>query len=917
RQQGAHFARAAAHFERAGDDDAVLESLIRAADVDPTADEHTARLVERFGAAGRWIDVAQLLVRRAERLTDRAKRVAARREAAILFSSKLQDKDQARANWLNVLDDGDDKEALEHLAADAVERQDPAAAATLLRRLGDVARDPAERAAIALREAEILAEGLGDVDAAIARYEYILDELEPACRPALQAVADLQEARDQPAAAANALERELKLVTDPAERAPIASRLARLYEQLEDPASAIRALELVRTSDPDDLDALVRLYDLCEKTRSWERAAELLAQRIEVEGDEAEAGVLTRKLARILADELDRGDEALAALTELADAGNQAVRAAYVELGDRLGWRGIVATKLVEWWFEAKPGPERTASLRGAFERFAEVGREQDAVHVACEVVRSKGGDHELAERLEQLSVKTKNLDSLAIAHDLLARELTGMDRARELARQAETRVKAGATAAEALQHGESGLTGVPPSDAEEILLRLAELAGHPAEIIDLYERQIGRAKAPVDRVRALARAAQVGSLHDDVARARGFFDLALAGTPTPDALSTLEEAARTADAESGDDRLRRALCAALAAGGQGSRDGGRMRGSLIRRAAAIIHAELGDVEQAFVWLGEALIAHVEPATLDALEALSIEVSDPRRAEATLSRALGEVFDGPLVRQLLARRAKIRRDDLNDPAGAATDLKKLHELSPTDQGVADELSAVLGLLGDYPAMVQLYEDLILRGKDLTIRTDLARKVARMWEEQLDDPREAADAWRRVLRMKPGDGEATAGLERAKSNMLRRREASDRPSASAPASATPLPPQSGDPTSFSPVPPAASHDSSSADGAREMMATLPPDGDESPVVAQAARPATPIGAVSQDAAAKADQAGLGERAAEDEVLVADDVAEMIDDDERAKVISEPPPPKPAPTTPPKRRKRSVPPPLPRE
>jgi len=65
------------------------------------------------------------------------------------------------------------------------------------------------------------------------------------------------------------------------------------------------------------------------------------------------------------------------------------------------------------------------------------------------------------------------------------------------------------------------------------------------------------------------------------------------------------------------------------------------------------------------------------------------------------------------------------------------------------------------------------EDQILRGKDMGTRAELARKVARMWEEQLADPREAADAWRRVLRMKPGDAEATSGLDRAKSNMLKK------------------------------------------------------------------------------------------------------------------------------------------------
>jgi hypothetical protein len=190
-----------------------------------------------------------------------------------------------------------------------------------------------------------------------------------------------------------------------------------------------------------------------------------------------------------------------------------------------------------------------------------------------------------------------------------------------------------------------------------------------------------------------------------------------------------------------------------------------------LRRAAQIAHRDLGDVDKAFEWLGDALIAHVESATLDALEELALEVEDLKRAEGMIGRALAEVFDGPLVRQLLARRVKMRREMLDDKPGAAEDLKKLHDLSPADVAVMDELSLLLTELGDFRGMVHVLEDQILRGKDPHARAELARKVARLWEEQLKDPREAADAWRRVLRMKPGDADAQAGLERAKTAML--------------------------------------------------------------------------------------------------------------------------------------------------
>jgi tetratricopeptide (TPR) repeat protein len=768
-----HYARAAEHFARAGDEAGALEKLEQAAELDPIADDYATALTERYSAAGSWEKLVLLLAKRGERLSDKGKRIAQRRQAAQLYATKLLDKEAAREQWLKVLDDGDDREALEHLVDYAIEREDHTEATTLLRRLGAIAVDKADKARVALREAELLAEGIGDVDTAIVRYESVLAELDPTCRPALQAIADLQEARDNFLAAAEALERELKLVADADERGQIATRLARLYEKLDDPRQAIRALEIVRKADPDDFDALERLCELSEKIEQWDRVAELLAQRIEVQADESEAAEMTLKLATILADRLSRGDEALAALTEFADQGNASLRAAYVELGDRLGWKGLVAQKLVEWWLDARSGPERTAALRGAFDRFSEVGRQKDAARVAMEIVRAKGADRGLAQRLEELASQTNDHDALYVAQDLLLRDLSGTERASELVRQAEARVAAGVPRGEAMSHGEQGLLAVAPSEAEPLLERLSALAEKPLDVVELYERQVSRSKLPADRMRALARAAQVAAARGIPDRARTFFELALAGLPTEETLTALEEAASAGDRVTGGEKLRRALCAAFTSSGGGARDGGRTRASLLRRAAGVAFRDLRDVDQAFAWMADALVAHVDPSTLDALEQLARDVGDMTRAEAAVSHALTEVFDGPLVRQLLGRRAKLRRTELGDRAGAAADLKKLHDLSPTDAAVMEDLSGLLTELGDYRGMVQLYEDQILRGKDMNARAELARKVARMWEEQLQDPREAADAWRRVLRMRAGDPEATAGLERAKTNMLKK------------------------------------------------------------------------------------------------------------------------------------------------
>jgi hypothetical protein len=908
RAKAALLARAGGQLTKAGDYANALLYMEGASALDPAEETYAAEIESKYTQAERFGDLAELLLGRAEKLDDARKRIALRKRAADVQTGKLNDPAAARESLLKALEDGDDLDVLSRLSNDAEQRGDAAQAREFLHRLVGIA-EPADKLRFALREGDLLGETLGDPDAAIDRYTWILDKLDPKNREAVQKIAALEEKRGNQAGVAEALERALVMASDDAEKLEIAHKLAPLYEgPLDEPKKAIAVLNLVHKLDEEDFEATAHLETLSEKTEDWPRVAELLSALIEVEGDEQELSVLSRKLADVLSTKLDRGDDALAALMVQGDAGDQACRDAYVELGDKLGWKGIVATKLVEWYGEAAPTPARNGALRGAFERFIGVGRDAEAAKVAVELARSRGTDLEMARKLEEIAAALKDLEALSVAHDLIAKELSGPERAAELVRQAEVLVAAGVDPVEAQQHGEAGLISVPPAQVESLLARLAALTQAPGPIIDVYERQIGRCKVPADRLTALSRAAQIAATHDAPDRARSFYELALSAGAQEETLLALELSATHGDREHGGTTLRRMLAEALSGGGQASRDGGRTRGILLRRAARIAFRELADVDKAFGWLGDALIAHVEAASLDALEELALEVDDLGRAEATLGRALTEVFDGPLVRQLLARRIKLRKEKLGNPAGAAEDLKKLHDLSPGDVGVMDELSELLTQLGDFRGMVHVLEDQILRGKDPQARTELARKVARLWEEQLKDPREAADAWRRVLRMKPGDPDAQAGLERAKADMLKQKaqqrapvedeeeEVEEAPAAppvaavkSAPVDA--VEPQQPEAASDLEPPPASAPEESAAEAAAK---TPVPAGDEAPAdangvaheaVAEAAE-SEPAPVESEPAKADATEAADGEAApsADEEEIISVDDAELVDEGE---------------------------------
>ncbi|WP_438021272.1 hypothetical protein WMF18_20320 [Sorangium sp. So ce315] len=765
------FVQAAELLLNAGDVEGALDRVARALELDPVAEAAAPAIEDLYRRTHRLPELARFLLARAELLGDRAERVAARRAAAAA-QRELGDRDGERATLSLLLVDGEDAEALARLAEDAGERGDHQLGAELLRRLSALTDSHPGKISIALREARMLAEGSRDLDAAIARFEAIVADLDPQNRVALRAIAALEEQRGDLRGVAGALERELVLVEGP-EQIEIAQRLAALYEgPLDDPHGAVRALEAIHAAEPDDLDAVARLQRLAERLNDWPKVARLMALLIEVEGDEDEASKMTRRLAEILDQALGRSDEAMSLLEKLADQGDEPCREAYIALGDRLGWRGVVATKLVAW-NESIARAGRDLALRGAFERFVEVGRHRDAARVAMELARSRTADAALGEKLEAIAVELNDREALTVAHELLARDLAGPVRAVELVRQAEVRVSVGIDPLEAVHHGEGGLASVPTAEVEPLLVRLAALAEPPSLIIDLFERQVGRCRTPADRLAALARAAEIACERGAIDRARSFFELALGGGVQEETIATLERVAREGDERVQSTALRSILAEALAAGGQGSRDGGRTRATLLRRAATIAYQDLRDVDRAFGWLGDAVLAHVDDASLDALEGLGRDVGDPHRVGATLNRALDEVFDGPLVRKLLQRRARLRRGVLGDRQGAAVDLKKLHDLSPSDQDVMNELSGLLQELGDHRGMIQLYEDQILRGRDPAQRAELARKVARIWEEELGEAREAADAWRRVLRMKAGDPDATAGLERAKAGKLKR------------------------------------------------------------------------------------------------------------------------------------------------
>ncbi len=775
-RQAGLLVKASEYLAEAGDHARALQNLYRATELDPQNDDYAEAVEKQLLASRRGVELPAFLLERAARIADSSKRVALRKRAAKYQSHDLGDFEAARRSYELVLSEADDAEALTLLADDSEGRGDAAAAVGYLRRLIGL-RDEHRRVPLLLREAHLRHKGLKDLDGAVRSYETILRELDPKNLDALSALADLELQRGKPDKAAEALERQLELATSAELKTDLGVRLADLYESdLNDVEGALRVLQIVHATDPNDFDAVQRICELSERSENWGLLARHLQSLIAIEGDEEEVSQMTRRLAAVLHERLERSDEALKYLEDIADRGDEGCRQQFVSLADDLKKPVLAAEKLVQWYAPETGSTRRAHALHGAFTRLVTAGDDAKLVAVAKELARTRSADVDIAEPLERVGTKTRDLDVLNMALELKVRDLSGVPRAEEMVRQAEVLAMTGLEASMAIVHGERALTSVAPDRVEPLLQRLASLANSVEHKVDVYERQVERCKSPTEILFALSRAAQIASEQGDLKRARRFFDQALADGVPEGGLEVLEKAARASDAGRGnrDTTLRVVLADALAAGGLGAGVSATARSALLSRAALLAHRDLGAHEKAFAWLADALVTHVDQQVLQSLNELALDLGDHGQAEGVLTAALEEVFDVPSVRQLLAARSTIRRTHLNNAAGSADDLKRLHELAPGDDSILRQLESLYGELGDYRGLVQLYENQILRGRDPNARAELARRVALIWRDKLKDARETADAWRRVLRMKPGDTEAKEGVLLAKRAMSYRR-----------------------------------------------------------------------------------------------------------------------------------------------
>ncbi|MDQ3032201.1 MAG: hypothetical protein M3Y87_07285 [Myxococcota bacterium] len=752
------------------------EFYARAHELSPRDEAILDALCGVYDRSERYRDLVVLLRERARLEEDRGARAELYRRIARTLYERVGNDDAAAEAFREVLDAGEDREALIFLRDRARTRDDATGLDETLERLANLSEDPNEKRDLLTERAQIVAERLDRPRDAIEILRVVVEQVDATHLPALESLAALYQRIEDRAGLADALERTLAVLDDPGLRVPVASQLADLYEQeLLDPVRATAALYAWADADLTDSAPVRRLVVLLEPAERWKDLVIALDTLADLGEDPGEVSALTRRSAELafrrlgdvdgawerLAPRVSEGDdEAELQLRELARAAGLGARLAalYVSLAEQAG--DDSATKKQRWIDAAKVHEEflgdAGASLEAILKAFAidlddrAVLGEVDRLAAASEAWPRLGQVYEtLIRRTEDKAQKV----------ELLLRHGSLLDRDAEDASAALDRVLRACSMA--------------PSDDEVLAVAedLAPRAGRSDELLVVYDRRRGSASDDAGRVEALLRAVR---LCEDGLQAR---DQALSYVAQAVALSVrtrelapvIEDAARELDRDlgkHGEGSLLRGLVdvyAALAEDMEADPKGGA---ALLLRASALLEKELGEDDGAWGALLRATsFAPSDDAALDALESLGIRSGRLSSLDQHLAKLIDDAFDSVTAAKLLRRRGAVL-ERLGRHGDAADVYAHLKNVAPNDLDARAALRAALRRAERHQdLLLALDNDLAKVRGNRELEIALRKESAITWERGLQNKWEAIEAWQKVQKLAPDDRDASDGIAR--------------------------------------------------------------------------------------------------------------------------------------------------------
>jgi tetratricopeptide (TPR) repeat protein len=411
--------------------DEAAANYLRALESDAESDATQATLERIYASRNQWKELLTAYERRAQLVRDDGKRVEILRRGARVATAKLRDVDEAVRFYekLHTVDPTD-SEALDALEVHYDRTREYEKLIGLL----------STRVALSVDEQQIIGlnmrigllcespEGLRDHDRAITAYRHVVEQ-QPTHREALDAMARLFEANERWAELLDVTKRQIRLVTDRAQKSLLYFKCGSVTEaKFGKEDDAIRYYEAAVRTSATCLPALHSLRDIYIRREDWVRVTQTLELESKLWTDDKERAGILAHIGQLYLDKLKNPERAIQYYENALGVDKDCLpahRALFAVYFARSDWpRAFQASQVLL----TKANREGEPSERSAFQsRRATVALHVGQLRIACESV------------IMALDIWPENTTALEILATLCRHKNTGYDFAltcRELEKQ-------------------------------------------------------------------------------------------------------------------------------------------------------------------------------------------------------------------------------------------------------------------------------------------------------------------------------------------------------------------------------------------------------------------------------------------------------------------------------------------------
>ncbi len=732
---------AVAYDEKLEKSEKAVEYFQRAQEILPQDASALVALERLYTRTERWPDLIETLRRKADLVVDAVDRVAVRTRIATVWEEMLANPEEAISAWSDVLaDNPDNLQALRALDRLYLAQGEFRALADNLQKQLELATDATQQVELLGRLGLLREQRLGETGAAVDTYRRVL-EIEPEHVPTIAALNrilpqpdhELQVARlldpvyrgrgDYPNLVA-VQEVIARHATTPEQKIAMLAQIAESYEiGLDDPDRAYDALARALAEDPLHPDIQSGIERLARVLGKLEDLVQRYAALVPGISDSESRNALHHKIARLWEVDLRRDAEAAEAYAAALESSPRDLTAAnaleqiYVRSGDYGQLVGLLLRKA-----EIVSG---VAEKKGLYYKVAQLYEEvlenlDKAIDAYRLVLGVDDADPVALDNLERLYIRLSRWTDL---RDIYAKKA---DLAATPAEKKQMLFVLGQVHDRELQNPEraietyTSILDLDPEDydAAQALDRLYQRTSRWYDLMAILERQTEMAPSPEEVVSLRFRMGELWREHlGDLVRAVEAYRSVLAMDPSHEpTLRSLEM---------------------LMAGDQ--------EPVMAAQVLEPIYESAGEWDRV-VAVYEVMAAHAE---------------EPERRI-----------------DLLTRIAEIEERRLSHQGAAFEAYGRALHVDPSNQDVVAHLGRLAAETNGWQKLSLLYATELEQTEDVRRRVELLLRLARIHEEETDQPDEAIADYQRVIEAEPNNHSALEALDRLYSRSQRWEELAD-------------------------------------------------------------------------------------------------------------------------------------------